>query len=143
MCSTISSSSSSSTKTKQTIRFYCFLVCEITKKETQLREADAAGCCGLLQVAAAASGRKQQAEAWQSPKRSFTPTIPLHQRTTANKGVARAVKMSNYFAKMLHNSRVLCCLNSSSRFPHSHHHCTSPFSTAEVVCLVGLLFGPS
>lgn len=77
----------------------------------------AAGCCLLLHCVAESNKPKSGKAALVCPlpqylglpSASFPLSVLPHlMGSIANKGVARAVKMSNYFAKMLHNSRVLC-----------------------------------
>lgn len=108
--------------------------------------AAVAGCCGLLPPPVAESNKPKSGKAAlvcppsPAPCYSFCSSpspclllplsvLPHLVETLANKGVARAVKMSNYFAKMLHNSRVLC-------------HQLTPLSLSpsllpsQVVCLV-------
>lgn len=128
---TCAAGAAAAARTKQTIRFYCFLVCEKLRGQEKEEEKEellllllqvAAGCCLLLwQRATSRSLAKLRLSV--PPPCSLLPPLPPSSpcllppplavlphlvETLANKGVARAVKMSNYFAKMLHNSRVLC-----------------------------------
>lgn len=84
---------------KQTIRFYCFLACEEIRAaagySAASTAADAATAATAANATSIAAGRKQQAGG----------SRKAEEAATANKGVARPVKMSNYFAKMLQNSR--------------------------------------
>lgn len=126
---------------KQTIRFYCFLVCE------ELREVDAAGCCGLLlhmlaaaATTATASGRKQQAVVWQNPKRSYNLQrhIPASLKCNCKQGRCTSCQNEQLLCKNVAQLTCSMCCSSVQILlllscpTHSRCRCT-----ALVVCLVG------